>query len=216
MATTRDAQFYRTRKMATFIPIVGVPFMAAMFWLGDGGKGAVASGAAPVQAGINMDLPKAGTSTITSSKLAAYSAPVDSLRNRDLVNGKVDTTKAGGLAYGVATNGQPATASSDAAVLAAQKQLATVQAAQQSSGHTGGVAALSPEQQMELMRAQHQRELDEARTQASLERINAQSMATAAAGVAVNAVKSLGQKKIRLVKVRLKAGYNILLKVDKD
>ncbi|QKG54915.1 conjugative transposon protein TraM [Hymenobacter sp. BRD67] len=184
MATTKDAQFYRTRKMATFIPVVGVPFMAAMFWLGDGGKGAVASGAAPVQAGINMDLPKAGTSTITSSKLAAYAAPVDSLRNRDLVNGKVDTTKAGGLAYGVATSGQPATASSDAAVLAAQKQLATVQAAQQSSGQVapGGVSALSPEQQMELMRAQHLRELDEARTQASLERINAQSMATASAG----------------------------------
>lgn len=184
MATTKDSQFYRTRKMATFIPIVGVPFMAAMFWLGDGGKGAVASGAVPVQAGINTDLPKAGTSTITSSKLAAYSAPVDSLRNRDLVNGKVDTAKAGGLAYGVATSGQPATASSDAAVLAAQKQLATVQAAQQSNGQvaTGGVSALSPEQQMELMRAQHLRELDEARTQASLERINAQSIATASAG----------------------------------
>lgn len=40
--------------------------------------------------------------------------------------------------------------------------------------------------------------------------------ATAAAGVAVNAVKGLGQRKIRLVKVRLKAGYNIMLKVDKE
>ncbi|WP_460500840.1 conjugative transposon protein TraM, partial [Hymenobacter agri] len=40
--------------------------------------------------------------------------------------------------------------------------------------------------------------------------------ATAAAGVAVSAVKGLGQKKIRLVKVRLKAGYNVMLKVDKD
>jgi hypothetical protein len=40
--------------------------------------------------------------------------------------------------------------------------------------------------------------------------------AMAAAGVAVSAVKGIGQKKIRLVKVRLKAGYNVLLKVDKD
>lgn len=182
--TTKDAQFYRTRKMATFIPIVGVPFMAAMFWLGDGGKGVAAAGSVPAPAGINTDLPKAGNSTITSSKLAAYSAPVDSLRNRDLVNGRVDTAKAGGMAYGVAANGQPATTSSDAAVVAAQKQLAAVQAAQQSNGQVsaGGTASLTPEQQMELMRAQHQRELDEARTQATLERINAQSMATASAG----------------------------------
>ena len=40
--------------------------------------------------------------------------------------------------------------------------------------------------------------------------------AMAAAGVAVSAVKGIGQKKIRLVKVRLKAGYNVMLKVDKD
>nr|GFC93501.1 hypothetical protein [Tanacetum cinerariifolium] len=182
--TTKDAQFYRTRKMATFIPIVGVPFMAAMFWLGDGGKGAVASGAAPVQAGINMDLPKAGNSTITSSKLAAYSAPVDSLRNRDLMNGRVDTSKAKGLAYGVGASGRPATAASDSAVQAAQKQLAAVQAAQQGSGQAtvAATSSLTPEQQLELMRAQHQRELDEVRTQATLERINAQSMATASAG----------------------------------
>lgn len=189
-AETKDAAFYRTRKMATFIPIVGVPFMAAMFWLGDGGKGAAAAGAVPVQAGINTELPKAGNSTITTSKLAAYSAPVDSLRNRDLVRGKVDTAKAGGLATGVGANGQPATASSDAAVLAAQKQLAAVQAAQQSNGQvaTGGTSSLAPAQQMELMRAQHQRELDEQRTQASLERINAQSMASASAGGAAATV----------------------------
>ena len=37
----------------------------------------------------------------------------------------------------------------------------------------------------------------------------------AAAGVAVTAVKGLGQKKIRLVKVRLKAGYQVMLKIDK-
>jgi hypothetical protein len=29
-------------------------------------------------------------------------------------------------------------------------------------------------------------------------------------------VKGLGQKKIRLVKVHLKAGYHVMLKVDKD
>lgn len=40
--------------------------------------------------------------------------------------------------------------------------------------------------------------------------------ATAATGVAASAVKGLGQKKIRLVKVRLKAGYQVLLKVDKE
>ncbi|MFC7670591.1 conjugative transposon protein TraM [Hymenobacter humi] len=40
--------------------------------------------------------------------------------------------------------------------------------------------------------------------------------AMAAAGVAVTAAKNLGKNKIRLVKVRLKAGYNIMLKVDKD
>lgn len=183
--TTKDAQFYRTRKMATFIPIVGVPFMAAMFWLGDGGKGAAAAGAVPAQAGINMELPKAGNSTITSSKLAAYSAPVDSLRNRDLVSGRIDTAKAGGLSMGVGADGKPATATSDAAVLAAQKQLAAVQAAQQSNGQvvsTGPGSSLTPEQQMEIMRSQHQRDLEEARTQASLERINSQSMASSGGG----------------------------------
>ena len=32
-AKPHDAQFLRTRKMATFLPIVGVPFMAVMFFL---------------------------------------------------------------------------------------------------------------------------------------------------------------------------------------
>ena len=183
--TTKNAQFYRTRKMATFIPIVGVPFLAVLFWLGDGGKGA-AAGEAPATVGINTDLPKAGTSTITASKLAAYAAPVDSLRNRDLVSARPDTAKAGGLAYGVGANGQPGTVPADQAVVAAQQQLAAAQAAQQGSGQpaTAGTAALSPEQQMELMRSQHQRELDEVRTQAALERINAQSMAGSGGGVA--------------------------------
>ena len=39
--------------------------------------------------------------------------------------------------------------------------------------------------------------------------------ATAAAGLAVGAVKSVTQKKIRLVKVKLKAGYVIMLKPEK-
>ncbi|MDF7815523.1 MULTISPECIES: conjugative transposon protein TraM [Hymenobacter] len=196
--TTKDAQFYRTRKMAVFIPIVGVPFMAAMFWLGDGGKGAEAAGVAPPVAGINTELPKAGASNITSSKLAAYAAPVDSMRNRGLVSGKVDTVSAPGaatgLAYGVAANGQPSSAPADAQVLAAQQQLAAVQAAQQSSGQVAAPAtsSLTPEQQMELMRSQHQRELEAARTQATLERINAQTnagvMASASGGGAAVAV----------------------------
>jgi len=194
--TTKDAQFYRTRKMATFIPIVGVPFMAVMFWLGDGGKGAEAAGTAPPVAGINMELPKAGTSNITSSKLEAYAAPVDSLRNRGLVSGRIDTMAATGLAYGVAANGQPSSAPADAQVLAAQQQLAAVQAAQQSSGQVAApvTSSLTPEQQMELMRSQHQRELEAARTQATLERINAQTdagiMAAASAkGTAVAVTK---------------------------
>ncbi|AMJ66038.1 conjugative transposon protein TraM [Hymenobacter sp. PAMC 26628] len=184
MATTKDAQFYRTRKMATFIPVVGVPFLAVLFWLGDGGKGATA-GAAPATAGINTDLPQAGTSTITASKLEAYAAPVDSLRNRDLVSARPDTGRAGGLTSGVGANSQPGKVPADQAVVAAQQQLAAAQAAQRSSGPvaTGGTASLSPEQQMELMRSQHQRELDEARTQAALERINAQAMTGSGGGV---------------------------------
>ena len=185
MATTpKDAQFYRTRKMATFIPLVGVPFLAVLFWLGDGGRGAEATGAAPARAGINTDLPGAGASAITGSKLAAYAAPVDSLRNRDLVRGRLDTTGTGGLATGLAAAGPPATASNDAAVLAARRQLAAVQAAQQEGGPVapGSASSLTPEQQMELMRAEHRRELDEARTQAALERISAQATGTAGGG----------------------------------
>ncbi|QIL78424.1 conjugative transposon protein TraM [Hymenobacter sp. HDW8] len=194
--TTKDAQFYRTRKMATFIPIVGVPFMAAIFWVVGGGEGAEAAATAPASTGINTDLPKAGNSNITSSKLEAYAAPIDSLRNRGLVTGKADTAVATGLAYGVAANGQPSSAPADAQVLAAQQQLAAVQAAQQSSGQVAAPAtsSLTPEQQMELMRSQHQRELEAARTQASLERINAQTNAgvmasTSAGGVAVAVTK---------------------------
>ncbi|MFC7670588.1 hypothetical protein ACFQT0_26815 [Hymenobacter humi] len=33
-----DAQFIRTRKMATFLPVVGVPFLAVMFYLGGEGR----------------------------------------------------------------------------------------------------------------------------------------------------------------------------------
>jgi conjugative transposon TraM protein len=40
--------------------------------------------------------------------------------------------------------------------------------------------------------------------------------ATMAAGVAVGAIKNIGTAKIRQVKVKLKAGYNLMLKVDKE
>lgn len=187
--TERDAQFYRTRKMATFLPLVGVPFLAVMFWVFGGGT-AAAVAAAPVQAGINTELPSAGKATITTSKLEAYAAPIDSLRNRGLLDAKIDTAK-GGLAYGVGASGQPSgQASADQSVLAAQKQLAAVQAAQQGTGQPGGtgVSALTPEQQMALMRSEQQRQLDEQRTQMQLERLNAQTMATASTGGSAAAV----------------------------
>lgn len=205
MATTKDAQFYRTRKMATFIPVVGVPFLAVLFWLGDGGKGATA-GAAPETVGINTDLPQAGTSTITASKLEAYAVPVDSLRNRDLVSARPDTGRAGGLTYGVGANSQPGKVPADQAVVAAQHQLAAAQAAQQNAGPvaTGGTASLSPEQQMELMRSQHQRELDETRTQAALERINAQAMAGSGAGApAARPLAAVAAKKLPATRARM-------------
>ena len=40
--------------------------------------------------------------------------------------------------------------------------------------------------------------------------------ATMAAGVAVGAIKNVGSAKVRQVKVKLKAGYNIMLKVEKE
>lgn len=47
-----DAQFLRTRKMATFLPVVGVPFLAVMFYLGGGGQGTPAA-AQSTETGFN-------------------------------------------------------------------------------------------------------------------------------------------------------------------
>lgn len=182
----QDAKFIRKRQLATFLPVLVLPFMTLMFWALGGGKGAAAA-AQPTTAGLNMDLPKATSSTITASKLEAYAAPVDTLRNRGLINAKVDTGKVkngGGLTFGVGPDGQAGPqATADKSVAEAQKQLLALQQAQNGSGaSTPSTSALSPQQQMELMQGQQQRTLDQQRTQLQMERISAQAMASGSGG----------------------------------
>ena len=196
-ATSRDAQFYRTRKMATFLPVVGVPFLAVMFWVFGGGAG-TGTAAAPAPAGINTDLPGAAERSITSSKLEAYAAPVDSLRNRELTApGRLDTAGRRDLAFGMGAAGQSGTRA-DQAAATAQQQLAAVQAAQQGGGGAATAPAVTPEQQMQLMQAQHERELADARTQLQIAQLSAAANAGGGGGggtVAAPAVAAVPKKK---------------------
>ncbi|GAA4379725.1 conjugative transposon protein TraM [Hymenobacter koreensis] len=186
--TPRDAQFYRTRKMATFLPVVGVPFLAVMFYLGGGGTGMPAQ-AQNNESGFNTNLPKAEQASITSSKLEAYASPVDTLRNRGLVDARVDTTTGNGLSYAVGADGRPGpNGSVDRSVAEAQQQLIAAQQAQLNGGATNTTAqpatepgTLTPEEQLQLMRSEHERELSEARAQAQMAALQAQSNSVGAA-----------------------------------
>lgn len=178
MATKpKDPQFIRTRKMATFLPVVGVPFLAVMFYLGGGGGGTPAD-AQVVPAGFNTNLPGvAGNTDITTSKIEAYSAPVDSLRNRGLVSGQLDTASTNNnLSYAVGPNGETGpNASADKTVAAAQQQLLDAQQAQQAASinatPTTVPGALTPQEQRELDRSERERKIEEARAKAEIARL---------------------------------------------
>lgn len=196
-----DAQFLRTRKMATFLPVVGVPFMAVMFYLGGGGQGTPAA-AQSTATGFNTNLPKAEKATITTSKLEAYASPVDSMRNRGLVDAKLDTAKGTGLAYGIGADGKAGpNGSVDKSVAAAQQQLIAAQQAQLNGGANTTAApaaqpgALTPQEQMELMRTQHERDLAEQKAQLQMAAMLAQSNSAGGGGAAPRAVAVAPTKK---------------------
>ncbi|RSK45474.1 conjugative transposon protein TraM [Hymenobacter rigui] len=180
---SHDAQFLRTRKMATFLPVVGVPFLAVMFYLGGGGQGAPAE-AQNVPSGFNTTLPTAEKGSITASKLEAYASPVDTLRNRGLVDARLDTAAGSGLSYSIGADGKPGpNGSVDKSVVAAQQQLIAAQQALLNGGAAPGTAAaptaapgaLTPQEQLELMRSQHERELAEKDAQLQMAQLLAQS-----------------------------------------
>lgn len=181
---SHDAHFLRTRKMATFLPVVGVPFLAVMFYLGGGGQGAPAE-AQNVPSGFNTSLPTAEKGSITASKLEAYASPVDTLRNRGLVDARLDTAAGSGLSYSIGADGKPGpNGSVDKSVVEAQQQLIAAQQAQLNGGTTPGTAvapttaapgSLTPQEQLELMRSQHERELAEKDAQLQMAQLLAQS-----------------------------------------
>jgi hypothetical protein len=205
---SRDAQFYRTRKMATFLPVVGVPFLAVMFYLGGGGSGPPAQ-AQNTGSGFNTTLPKAEQAAITSSKLEAYASPVDTLRNRGLVAARLDTARAAGLSYAVGADGRPGpNGSVDRSVAEAQQQLIAAQQAQLNGGGANPAAqpaprpgALTPGEQMQLMRSGHERELSEARAQARMAALLAQS--SSASGAAPRAEAAVPKKKKPSTRLRV-------------
>ena len=205
-----DAQFLRTRKMAVFLPIVGVPFLAVMFFLGGGGTGVPAE-AQNVESGFNTNLPKASVANITTSKLEAYANPVDTLRNRGLVDAKLDTAKGTGLSYGIGADGKAGpNGSVDNSVAAAQAQLIAAQQAQLNGGATANTTAqagtppgsLTPAEQAELLRTQRERDLSEQRAQAQMAALLAQSNAAAGGGAAPRTVAVAPAKKKPVTKVR--------------
>ncbi|MBT9395042.1 conjugative transposon protein TraM [Hymenobacter sp. NST-14] len=198
-----DAQFLRTRKMATFLPVVGVPFLAVMFYLGGGGQGAPAA-AQNVPSGFNTTLPTAEKGSITASKLEAYASPVDTLRNRGLVDARLDTAAGSGLSYSIGADGKPGpNGSVDRSVVEAQQQLIAAQQAQLNDGAAPGAAAtptaaapgaLTPQEQLELMRSQHERELAEKDAQLQMAQLLAQSN-SGGGGVARPAVPVVAKTK---------------------
>ncbi|WP_177189888.1 conjugative transposon protein TraM [Hymenobacter actinosclerus] len=198
--------------MATFLPVVGVPFMAVMFFLGGGGQGTRVA-AQDVESGFNTNLPQAEQATIVASKLEAYASPVDSMRNRGLVNPQLDTSAGGGLSYGIQADGSAGpNGSVDKSVAAAQAQLIAAQQAQlngTAAGKGSAVAetppgALSPQERMELMRSEHQRELADARAQAQIAALLAQSNAAGGGGAAAapRAVAATPAKKKTATRLR--------------
>ncbi|GAB3323349.1 hypothetical protein GCM10027511_32240 [Hymenobacter humi] len=201
-----DAQFIRTRKMATFLPVVGVPFLAVMFYLGGGGEGTPVA-AQDVESGFNTELPKAEKATITTSKLEAYANPVDSMRNRGLVDAKIDTSSGSGLSYGIQADGKAGpNGSVDKSVAVAQAQLIAAQQAQLNGGTAGKTTtqpgSLTPEEKMELMRTEHERDLAEARAQAQMAALMAQSNAAGSGAAAPRTVAAAPVKKKPVTKVR--------------
>lgn len=205
-----DAQFLRTRKMATFLPIVVVPFLAVMFFLGGGGQGTPAE-AQTIGSGFNTNLPKAEKATITTSKLEAYANPVDSMRNRGLVNAKIDTATSGGLSYGIQADGKAGpNGSVDKSVAAAQAQLIAAQQAQLNGGVAGNTTAqaagqpgaLTPAEQAELLRTQRERDLSEQRAQAQMAAMLAQANSNGGGGGAVAAVAAAPKKNKPVTKVK--------------
>lgn len=205
-----DPQFLRTRKMATFLPVVGVPFLAVMFYLGGGGQGAPAQDRRE-PSGFNTNLPGAREASITASKLEAYASPVDTLRNRGLVAARPDTAAGTGLSYAVTADGQPGpNGAVDKSVVAAQQQLIAAQQAQLNGGAPSPTAppatppgALTPEEQMQLMRAEHERELSETRAQAQMAALLAQS--SSARGEAPRVVPPAAPKQKTKPATRLRA-----------
>ena len=205
-----DAQFLRTRKMATFLPVVGVPFLAVMFYLGGGGQGTPAA-AQNTETGFNTNLPKAEKGTITSSKLEAYASPVDTLRNRGLVDARLDTTSGSGLSYAVGADGKAGpNGSVDKSVVEAQQQLIAAQQAQMNGGVVPGTVAptttapgaLTPQEQMELMRSQHERDLAEQKAQLQMAALLAQSNSAGGGGAAPRTVAALPKKKKPTTRLR--------------
>ena len=185
-----DAQFLRTRQMATFLPVVGIPFLAVMFFLGGGGQGTPAQ-AQHTESGFNTNLPKAEKATITTSKLEAYASPVDSLRNRGLVDARLDTAKGTGLAYGIGADGKAGpNGSVDKSVAAAQQQLIAAQQTQLNGGAAPATVpaaqpgTLTPQDQLELMRTEHARDLAEQKAQLQMAAMLAQANSTGGGGAA--------------------------------
>lgn len=183
--------------------------MAVMFFLGGGGKGTPAE-AQNVESGFNTELPTAEKATITDSKLEAYASPVDSMRNRGLVDSRIDTASGGGLSYGIQADGKAGpNGSVDNSVAAAQAQLIAAQQAQLNGGVAANTTAqagsqpgsLTPEEKMELMRTEHERELAEARAQAQMAALLAQSNA-GGGGAAPRPVAMAPVKKKPATKVR--------------
>jgi conjugative transposon TraM protein len=183
--------------------------MAVMFFLGGGGEGAPAE-AQNLESGFNTELPGAEKGNITTSKLEAYANPVDSMRNRGLVDAKIDTATGTGLSYGIQADGKAGpNGSVDNSVAAAQAQLIAAQQAQLNGGVAPGTTApagsqpgsLTPEEKMELMRTEHERDLAEARAQAQMAAMLAQSNA-AGGGAAPRAVAAAPVKKKPVTKLR--------------
>ena len=205
MATKEPLKDTRTPKekqqgqMALLLPVVGVPFMAVMFWALGGGAATPANAAVATTVGINMDLPKAGVTNITENKLAS-SVRQDTTRNRDLLVGTVtkpDTAK-GQMAFGLAADGSTATpgTAADKQVEEAKKQLALAQQLQQNPGTAPGAAAppvvgtassLTPQQQLMLAQEKQKRDMELLRTQQQIERINSQMNAAGAAASSASA-----------------------------
>lgn len=81
-----SVDFINKRKMLTFIPVLGAPFLTAMFWLGGGGTAVapVAAATGTTGTGINMSLPAAQPAPLFDSKADAYRAPIDTSKNRGL------------------------------------------------------------------------------------------------------------------------------------